>query len=181
MANLGWFVSDRNQPEDKVCVYVFVPNIEKKRVDVNAIGYTKALALANISSIADTQTDEELLRKARQQMVMLRYGKSNTSEKNEEFFFVIDDMHDYRTLSDFRSNRARDLFQEWQARVQQHRRDIDKLDSYRLEYANASAGMRARMKDKIQQLEWKLEDDVEELNTLEYKIRCLEQAELYDE
>ena len=23
---LGWFVSDRNQPEDKVCIYIFIPN-----------------------------------------------------------------------------------------------------------------------------------------------------------
>ena len=181
MANLGWFVSDRNQPEDKVCVYVFIPNAEKKRVDVDAIGYTKALALANISSIADTQTDEELLRKARQQMVMLKYGNNNRSEKDEEFFFVIDDVYDYRKLSDFRSNRARDLFQEWQVRVQQHKRHIEKLDNYRLEYATASQSVKARMKEKIIQLEWKIEDEAEELSTLEYKIRCLEQAVLYGE
>ena len=182
MANLGWFVTDRNQPEDKVCVYVFIPNTDKRRVDVDAIGYTKALALANISSIADTQTDEEQLRRARQQMVLLKYvNRNDDNDKADEFYFVIDDLYDYRTLSDFRSNRARDLFQEWQLRVQQHERDIEKLDNYRLEYASSSASVRARMKDRIQKLEWKIEDEAEELNTLEYKIRCLEQAELYDE
>ena len=24
--NLGWLISDRYQPEDKVCIYIFVPN-----------------------------------------------------------------------------------------------------------------------------------------------------------
>ena len=31
--DLGWFASDRYQPEDKVCVYVFVPNESKQVYD----------------------------------------------------------------------------------------------------------------------------------------------------
>lgn len=30
---LGWFVSDRYQPEGKVCVYLFIPNDNRERVD----------------------------------------------------------------------------------------------------------------------------------------------------
>ena len=33
VANLGWFASDRNQPQGKVCVYVFVPNDKRVKVD----------------------------------------------------------------------------------------------------------------------------------------------------
>ena len=32
---LGWFVSDRNQPEDKVCIYIFIPNDIRKVYDAN--------------------------------------------------------------------------------------------------------------------------------------------------
>ena len=28
--NLGWFATDRNQPEDSVCIYVFIPNESKR-------------------------------------------------------------------------------------------------------------------------------------------------------
>lgn len=28
--NLGWFASDRYQPEGKVCIYVFIPNSSKR-------------------------------------------------------------------------------------------------------------------------------------------------------
>ena len=28
--NIGWFASDRYQPDNKVCIYVFVPNSSKE-------------------------------------------------------------------------------------------------------------------------------------------------------
>lgn len=35
--NLGWFASDRYQPEDKVCIYVFVPNDSKRTYNYEAM------------------------------------------------------------------------------------------------------------------------------------------------
>lgn len=178
VANLGWFATDRNQPEGKVCIYVFVPNVEKKRVDVSVMGYDKALEIANISSIAATQNDEELLRKARQQMTMLVYDRKMTGEK-EDFLFVIDDLNDYKALSDFKSRKACELFQEWQARTQQHQRDIEQLDSYRMEYSESASSAKARLKDPILQLEGRVENEALALKSLEYEIRRLEQESLY--
>ena len=178
VANLGWFATDRNQPEGKVCIYVFVPNVEKKRVDISVMGYDKALEIANISSIAATQNDEELLRKARQQMTMLVYDRKMTGEK-EDFLFVIDDLNDYKALSDFKSRKACELFQEWQARTQQYQRDIEQLDSYRMEYFESASSAKARLKDPILQLEGRVENEALALKSLEYEIRRLEQESLY--
>ena len=36
---LGWFVSDRNQPDGQVCVYLFVPNPDHKRVESEDLAY----------------------------------------------------------------------------------------------------------------------------------------------
>lgn len=181
VANLGWFATDRNQPEGKVCIYVFVPNTEKKRVDTQTMGYAKALAIANLSSIAATQSDAEVVRKARQQMAMLVYEQKSGRKKEEEFFFVVDDLHDYKTLADFRSADARELFKEWQKRAQQHKRDIEQLDAYRNEYASSSSAAKARMESQILQLESKVEDDALAVKAMEYEIRRLEQQVLYGE
>ena len=178
VANLGWFVSDRNQPQGKVCVYVFIPNVDKKRVDVGSIGYARALEIANISSIAATQTDADAVRRAHQQMAMLLYVR-DTDGRDGEFLFVIDDLHDYTSLDEFRSTEARELFSEWQERVKQHGRDIEQLAAHRDEYARSSAAAKQGMRQTILQLEKKVEEDDLMLKRMEYEVRRIEQAALY--
>ena len=178
VANLGWFATDRNQPEGKVCVYTFIPNTAKRRVDVSSIGYDAALEIASLSSIAATQTDEDAVRKARQQMALLMYAQK-TAGKKEDFFFVVDDLHDYKTLSDFKSDRARGLFKEWQERTKQHARDVEQLDALRDEYALSSQSVKSRLKPQILQLERKVEADAVALRNAEYEIRRVEQELLY--
>ena len=178
VANLGWFATDRNQPEGKVCVYVFIPNVDKKRVDVAAIGYSKALEIANLASIAATQVDADAVRKARQQMALLLYAQ-DTNRKKEDFFFVIDDLHDYKTLADFKSRAACELFREWQERTQQHQRDIEQLDGLRNEYASLPSVAKARMKEQILNLESRVEEEAEALKLVEYEVRRIEQEALY--
>ena len=178
VANLGWFVTDRNQPQGKVCVYVFVPNVEKKRVEVASMGYAKALSVANISSIAATQTDVNAVRKAHQQMTTLLYVRE-TDACRDDFLFVIDDSRDYRSLAEFKSTEAREMFQEWQGLKRQHELDIERLAAYRDEYAVSSAAERENMKKKILELESLVEDDALLLKLLEYEVRRLEQIALY--
>ena len=178
VANLGWFVSDRNQPQGKVCVYVFIPNVDKKRVDVGSIGYARALEIANLSSIAATQTDADAVRRAHQQMAMLLYVRDTTGH-NSEFLFVIDDLHDYKSLDEFRSAEARELFSEWQERVKQHNRDIEQLAAHRDEYARSSAAAKQSMRQTILLLENKVEEDDVALKRMEYDVRRIEQAALY--
>ena len=44
--NLGWFASDRYQPEGKVCVYVFVPNESKTTYDYDVMDAGKMISMA---------------------------------------------------------------------------------------------------------------------------------------
>ena len=55
--NLGWFASDRYQPEDKVCVYVFVPNESKQVYDYESTSPEMLQAAASLQCIQKTQTD----------------------------------------------------------------------------------------------------------------------------
>lgn len=54
---LGFFVTDRRQPEGKVCIYVFIPNDTRRTYDSEAYTDEQLRRLADISCIADTWTN----------------------------------------------------------------------------------------------------------------------------
>lgn len=54
---LGYFVTDRRQPEGKVCIYVFIPNDTRRTYDSEAYTNEQLRRLADIWCIADTWTN----------------------------------------------------------------------------------------------------------------------------
>lgn len=118
------------------------------------------------------------MRTARQQLAMLLYADSQSGPK-AEFLFIIDDIHDYTRLSDFKSTEARKLFTEWQKRTAQHAADVRSLDQQRNAYASANAAERKRMNTAILGLEAKVEADAVAVEQMEYEIRRLEQEKIY--
>ena len=178
VASIGWFASDRHQPEGKVCVYVFIPVEEKEKYDVDELGYEKVLAYADIASIMDTQTDEELIREARRRFTMSLYaGKGDGT--GGDFLFVVDDIREYRSLSNFKSSEARDLYAKWLEASKVHALDVKSLEDMRDEYAKATKSAKARMKEQILSLEKKVEKEHGMLEQMLLKVRRLEHAELY--
>lgn len=178
VAGLGWFASDRNQPEGLVCVYMFVHDDSEAKYDADALGYERMLQYAAISSIADTQTDAELVRKARQQYALLVYAQAD-EEREDEFLYIIDDTRDYTKVADFRSEDARNMFVDWQARSKKHAADIEALEAQREAYASATPAEKQRMSQAIIELERSVESEQYELERMELEIRRLEQQELY--
>ncbi len=179
VANLGWFATDRNQPDSLVCVYLFVPNEGTVKYD-ESLGFETLFSRARITSIADTQDDEELLRKATQQYALMLYSAGQSRSK-KEFLFVIDDNRDYDSLSDFVSETAREMFVEWRKRTAVQERNIAMLELKREEYASANARAKDAMRDEILALEKGVEEEQEMLAIMERDIRRFEQNELYKE
>ena len=177
VANIGWFASDRNQPEGLVCVYVFIPNPEKERYD-ESLGFEVLQRYADISSIAATQTDEDAVRRACQQLAMMMYDQ-DTELRKEDFIFVIDDNCDYSNLSDFKSEEAKALFQEWQNGTKQLKANILLLEMKRDEYASANKAAKAAMAGEILTLEKDVESEEDRLDAMEYEIRRIEQEVIY--
>lgn len=70
-SNLGYFVTDRNQPAGKVCIYVFVPNQTRKIYQSEAYSDQQLRSLAAISKIADTWKD-----KAARQQGLKRFNEA---------------------------------------------------------------------------------------------------------
>lgn len=179
VANLGWFATDRNQPDSLVCVYMFVPN-ERCVKCGEALGFETLLSRAQIASIADTQENEDVVRAAKQQYTQLLYAVSSGKDKRE-FLFVLDDSHDYFRLSDFVSAEARELFKEWRERKMDHEDDLELLERMRDEYAVASVSVKEGMREAILGLERDVEVEQEALAAMERDIRRIEQEELYKE
>lgn len=177
VANIGWFATDRNQPEGFVCVYLFVPNEGVVKYN-QELGFETLLSRARIGSIADTQDNEELIRKAMQQYTMLLYNVAQDGNKTD-FVFVIDDSRDYTRLSDFVSETACELFSEWRKRKVVQEDNIALLERRRDEYASAGISKKEAMREEILFLERNVEEEQEALQLMEREIRRIEQEELY--
>jgi hypothetical protein len=177
IVNLGWFATDRRMPDDKVCIYVFVPNKTKESYNYELEGYDKIFSLAQLYSIAQTQNDKEAVRKARQQLTMLIYQDVDSGDSGD-FTFVLDDATDYHSYKDFKSSEARKLFQDWQERTAQYNRDKKYLEAKRLEYAEAAVAQKQKMASDILLLEERLDAEAALLIKLEKEIRIIEHKQL---
>lgn len=124
--NLGWFVSDRFQPEGKVCVYVFVPNEQKIVYDYDTTDPKQLVQLARLTPIRLTQTDAARVREAKQRLASVKYAQEDKQTRPQiDFTFVVSDDHIYHRLDDFRSEKARQLYQT----LQQQTKDLQNLSS----------------------------------------------------
>ena len=99
-SNIGWFASDRNQPADTVCIYVFVPE-SRKTYNTEVYTTEQITNFARITSIADTWTDKQKLDQALARLQMTR-DRSRQTVQGRDFIFVINDDITYYQLSDFK-------------------------------------------------------------------------------
>ena len=150
--NLGWFASDRFQPEGKVCIYVFIPNTSKQTYNYEAMEQQEIIRLAQIHSLKETWTDKQAVTEALQRL------KAAISHKPKErramdFEFVIDDHTTYYLMSDFKSAKAKTLFQRYQQMEKDYYQQEEKLNGLRQQYAGANQQGKAKMAPAILDLE----------------------------
>ena len=131
---VGWFASDRYQPEDKVCVYTFIPNQDVRLVQSEDVDSLASRAM--ISSISDTWKQEmdysALLDKA-------TATNSDMKVESYDFEFIINDNLTYHELADFKSFSARELF----IRAEEAKKELEQtrveLDEKRQQYVQSSS------------------------------------------
>lgn len=171
--NLGWFASDRRQPEGKVCIYVFIPNDSKQVYDYEEMEGKKLASLARITSIQESRNDPEAVAQGRQRLQeALAYTPQ--AEKHAEFEFVIDDRHTYHQRSDFRSPQAKERFGQYLQLEQSYQAQRQKLDDMRARYAAAQPGQKSNMAPAILDLEKRIRELGVELKDCAIEVRKLE-------
>ena len=173
--NLGWFASDRFQPEEKVCIYVFIPNSSKQTYNYEAMDPQQMIRLAQIHSLKETWKDENTVAEALQRL------KEAINHKPQErrvvdFEFVIDDNTTYYLLSDFQSPKAKQLFQSYRQLEKDYLQQEDKLDGLRQQYATANQQGKEKLAPAILDLEKRILQMNVELDALGVSVRNAEKT-----
>ena len=171
--NLGWFATDRRQPKDTVCVYVFIPNERNQKFNYED-GDTLAIhRAARLMSIEETQSDLIAVRSARQRLTLLRYELAEKSEQGS-FTYIIDDVTTYHNLDDFKCPDAAKLYQRWTELKHQYETDLAKLNKQRDDYADASRQEKERMTSQLLEFEDKVLKTEQQVIKMENDIRTTE-------
>ena len=171
--NLGWFATDRRQPEDTVCVYVFIPFEHYPKFNYED-GDTLAIhRAARLASISETQYDLMSVRAARQRLTLLRYELAGKKEQGS-FTYIIDDVTTYHKLDDFKCSDAASMFQRWTELKDQYETDLTRLNRMRDEYAEGSRMEKQRLTNQILELEQKVLETETQVIKMENDIRTTE-------
>ena len=134
--NMGWFVSDRYQPVDKLCIYSFIPNDNREVYDAS----TPKNTLRQLAMLLPLQLSQISPEERRQ--LAADYAKSNKENKREatNSVFVINDNTIYHSLDEFRHPEARKAAKEWWDATQRLQAVGEQLDELRRVYAKQKTG-----------------------------------------
>lgn len=149
---LGWFASDRFQPEGKVCVYLFIPDETHQRVASEDMELKRAWAsLMPIRTTWKEGADYSRLIALSHEEIP--YGRQ---EKKTDFVFPVGPAKVYYTWEDFRSPEAKNLYKQAVAIRTQMNTLETKLEKMRKDYASANAAHKEQLSAGILQAEGQL-------------------------
>ena len=171
--NLGWFVTDRFQPENTVCVYVFVPNETKQNYNYETTDPEIIKDVATLRNIRSTWTDEEQVRNARQRLAALKYSEEK-EDKSSDFHFIIDDSATYTNWSDFRSKKAQDTFRLLMQKEKDLHQLQHNLETKREQYITENGLGKKKLEPSMLDLEKRIPQLMEEIEKLTIEVRRLE-------
>ena len=171
-ADLGWFASDRYQPEGKVCVYLFIPNSSKQVYNYETMDKQQLIQLAQLSSIRLTQKNANEITAARNRLNSIESGDKQMD--NYDFSFIINDENVYHHLADFQSPKAKAQYQKYNALEKTINGHQQKLEDLRKWYVKADKEEQTKLKPAILDLEKQILKLDSEAQSLMKEVRRLE-------
>lgn len=145
LLNIGWFATDRNQPNNKVCIYTFIPN-ETRLTYNNDVSPERLKKFAKIHRISDTWDNpnekDEAIRRINSNSIKL-------DSNNNDNYIVINDSIIYTNENDFKVEENKKKFKQLQI-LKQKLSTINKaLEITRNYYASASDNEKATLNNGI--------------------------------
>lgn len=171
--HIGYFVSDRRQPEGKVCIYIFVPSESRKTYDSSIYTEQQIRDFADIISIADTWGNGSERKAALARLKSINNVKPSADRKTsaQSVTIVINDALTYSSAKDFRSSKAANLYQNLtkaQGRLSMVETDLTKARDL---FATATAADRQNLRQRILQIEKEQQQLYQLIHSLEKDIR----------
>lgn len=136
---LGWLVTDRNQPTDTVCVYVFLPADSYEYFTLSDENLSEVIRAARIDSLAESQTDPAIVKEGKAKLAQAHRQSLHPSTSYRRY--IINDELVYTDLSQFRSDAARRIA----AQADEVKAKVDELEARQAELqAQAAKGNRTK-------------------------------------
>ena len=167
--SIGYFATDRRQPEGYVCIYAFIPNQTRRTFDPDVYDDGTIRSRAEIRRIADTWEDTAVRKRALARLKSIAVPTTPKQEQAKDFMFVINDQITYTALADFKDPDNRDRMYElltMKKKYTQLQTDLQKARNY---YAKAPVEERTSLKKE-------LTDGEQQFYKLEQNIHILEKA-----
>ena len=178
MANIGYFATDRRQPDGKVCVYTFIPPKTRRTYETDNYTDEQLRSRAEIRSIADTWGNGKEQKAALARLKSLRsqskHKTSATNSESEAIAFVINDRVTYTSPQQFRAPDNDVLFKEYLSMLKQQKELKANLDKSRNFYAKARKSDRSILRKEILDSEKQYEHCQHQMKSLEKRIRNAE-------
>jgi len=170
---IGYFISDRRQPEDKVCIYIFVPSDSRKTYDPSYYTEQQIRDFADITQIADTWGNGAERKAALARLKAINNVKPTATKKqnNSSVSMVINDALTYSDIKDFRSAKAASLYEQLVTacgRLTMLETELAKDRDY---FSKASAAERQTLRQEILQMEEETQQLYQRIPSLEKQIR----------
>ena len=174
---IGWFATDRNQPEGKVCIYSFIYNDVRENYVVDEYTPEQLRQLSEIHSISQTWTSNQARLSALEQLTAV-YKRKFTQKKKNDFEFVINDELTYTTLTDFRSSEAAEMYVDLNELLRKKNKLDSSIERARIAYPTARQPQREQYKQQLLAAEKQSEKYETDIKNLSKKIRRIELTKL---
>ena len=174
---IGWFATDRNQPEGKVCIYSFIYNDVRENYVVDEYTPEQLRQLSEIHSISQTWTSNQARLGALEQLTAV-YKRKFTQQKKNDFVFVINDELTYTTLTDFRSVEAAEMYVNLNEILRKKSKLDSSMERARIAYPTARQAHREQYKQQLLAAEKQSEKYETDIQNLSKEIRRIELTKL---
>jgi len=173
--NIGWFVTDRNQPEGKVCIYIFIPSDTRQVYDKTKTSEQEIIRAACINRIADTWGNgkDRLKALTRLHNAMKSKDKKNNND-GDSFSFIMNDNITYKSINDFKSDIAKQKVTDLLDKKKHLAEIISDTEKMRDQYISANNQQKLALKPEILRAEKESESLQKEVRELEKLIRNTE-------
>ena len=175
-AGVGVLVSDRRQPDDKVCIYWFIAqdnyslfNYDEDDEDSVA----EALSIAELASIRQTQGDKAAVEAARTRWKEAMADNTEILEQHRRF--IVSDALVLTSLEQFRDASARETAERWASLTDQLNELSAQLEGLRRDYSMTHSQKAAQhilnLEVQVQQLTTEVRKLAKEYRKLENSAR----------
>ena len=159
--NVGWWATDRNQLDDELTVYVFIPNDLRRNYTEEDLekeedeeGESRPLSMTDFARISDYVATQDPDADYDQLLAEIRSIKPGRHEAKAEFHLPLPGGKIYTHFSDFRSQTASQLMKRYLAEKMLLEDKENRLSTMRREYADSRS---ASLGQSIRTLEQELE------------------------